>query len=378
MRLLRAFAIFLFVLLAVASTGHAFLVKGPDKTIDLPSYALSGTEYLPLSLVCDAYGVAWNWDPTLSIVELNKGNAKLKLMIGVPKVYVNGQMERQDRPMLMYNGTACVPSKFLKTVFNRYFTAGSYSIELPPSEPSSLSTWTPQAPSTSFHRINKIILDTGHGGYDPGAIGRGGLREKNIVLDISRQVRDMLKNEGIEVVMTRSDDTFIPLWGRVDITNRSNADLFVSIHANASRSRRLKGFEAYYLSEALDDTARAENASENASLKFERESIYRGSPDVEPILWDLKLTEDRRDSIELGHCVLDEVGASRRELKSARFYVLKGARIPAVLLEVGYITNKDDSEKLRDGEYRTQLARQITNGIISYKKRFEGLDGFTH
>jgi len=352
--------------LSAACGADGFIVNGPDKTLDAPSYWIRGAEYLPLVFICDAYGVQWEWDPASRVVDLSKGGSKMRFSVDGYKVYVNGSLSVQERPVLMYKGAVCVPSDFLRTVFNRLFA--------PPAEGRGPA---PQPSRMPTHTIKRIIIDAGHGGYDPGAIGRDGVKEKYIAFDIAQRVKELLEGQGIDVFVTRSDDRFIPLWGRVDVANNAKPDLFVSIHANASRARRLKGFEVYYLSEAIDDDARAVAAAENGSLGFDRNSYYLHSNVLDTILWDLELTENRRDSIDLGNCILDAVGVPKRGLKSARFYVLKNVRVPAVLIEVGYITNTDECTKLGWGEYRATIAEQIVKGISAYKNKFEATDGFT-
>lgn len=241
----------------------------------------------------------------------------------------------------------------------------------------SAKTISAKRPAVSYHKIKKIVLDAGHGGYDPGAIGRDGIREKYITLDITKKVAGLLEKEGITITLTRKDDTFVPLWRRVDIANKSGADLFVSIHANASVSRRLKGFEVYYLSEELDDSARAAGAAREHAMKFDNNSIYRYTAALNEILWDLELTENRRDGIELGNQVLEEIDVSKRDIKSARFFVLKGAQMPAILVEVGYISNKDECSRLSSKEYRSDIADRVARGALDYKREFEATDGFS-
>ena len=346
--------ILLLIVINIAPMASAFVINGTNKTLDAPAYRIRGTEYLPLTLICDAYGIDWKWDSASRTVELNKGNSRIRLTVDEYRVYANGEINQQERPVIFYKGAVCVPLDFLRTIFNKCFLAISPS---PAAQPMAARRYS----------INTIILDAGHGGYDPGAIGRNGIKEKYITLDIIKKVSDLLEAEGINVILTRRDDRFIPLWDRADITNRANADLFISIHANASRTKRLKGFEVYYLSEAIDDNERAKAFAENSGH----------SAVLDAILQDLELTENRRDSVELANCILGEVDSTTERLKSARFYVLKGVTAPAVLVEVGYITNADECLQLDGQEHRTKIARQISRGILDYKKEFEDSDGFT-
>lgn len=361
------------IIINMTSIGHAFLIKGPQKTLEAPAYQIRGVEYLPLTFICDAYGIDWKWDSSSMIVDLNKGNAAVRLRVGEYKVYTNGIISVEERPVVFYKGAVYIPVDFLKTIFNRFFLV--YGEKTIP-EAATREIITQRQPCF-YRKIKRIILDAGHGGYDPGAIGRDGIKEKYIALDITKKVKAALEDEGIEAVLTRNDDRFVPLWRRVEIANRSNADLFISIHANASRARRLKGFEVYYLSEALDDDARAANIAKDATMDIDRNAVYKLTDTLNMILWDLELTEDRRDAVELGNSILDNIDVGKRDIKSARFFVLKGVRMPAVLIEVGYISNKDECSKLGGKAYRTDIANKIVKGILLYKRKYESSGGFT-
>ena len=228
--------------------------------------------------------------------------------------------------------------------------------------------------NTAFCQKFKVSLDAGHGGHDPGAIGRAGLREKSVTLDITRRLRDLLEQEGFRVVMTRDQDRFISLSQRSEVANRQKADLFVSIHANASRRRSISGFEVYYLSEATDDHARAIEAAENALLPSEvGESTPKGT---QAIVWDLLYTEYRAESTELAAQVCrgltkSQIPSQNRGVKSARFAVLKGARMPAILIEVGFVSHLAEEARLRTATYRQRVAEGIRNGILAFQEDYE-------
>ncbi len=353
--------------MAAVPDGHCFSIHGPEKTLEAPAYRLRGTEYLPLTLVCDAYGVDWEWDSSSMAVDLSKNGAAMRVRVNDYRVYANNSVSVQEKPVIMHKGAVCIPVELLRTVFNSLFLGGAPA-----------KTISVKKPAVSHYKVKKIVLDAGHGGYDPGAIGRDGIREKYITLDITKKVAGLLEKEGIVITLTRKDDAFVPLWRRVDIANKSGADLFVSIHANASVARRLKGFEVYYLSEELDDSARAAGVAKERAMKFDNNSIYRYTTTLNEILWDLELTENRRNGIGLGNQVLDKIDVSKRDIKSARFFVLKGAHMPAVLVEVGYISNKDECSRLSSKEYRADIADRVAKGILDYKREFEETDGFSN
>ncbi len=191
----------------------------------------------------------------------------------------------------------------------------------------------PTTPSSSIPRIpNSRILvsvDPGHGGKDPGAIGIGGLREKDVVLDISRRVASILQQQGAQVQLTRSNDSFVTLTGRASLANQAGADVFVSIHANAVGSGR---------------------SDVNGVETFHHPSSSRGR----------QLAQSIQSSI------LQSINMRNRGVKSANFSVLRNTSMPAALVEVGFVTGRSDASKLKDPAFRQQMATAIARGVINY------------
>lgn len=222
-----------------------------------------------------------------------------------------------------------------------------------------------------------VVLDPGHGGHDPGAIGLRGLREKDVVLDVALKVRDILsKDQSILVYMTREKDVFIPLEERTAIARNKDADLFVSIHANASPGRSARGVETYLLNWTNDEQAIRVAARENAiSVKRMKEKMKAYKSDVDAILSDLSRQYRRDESLVLAHYVqnsiVSDIGkvhgyVNNLGVKQALFYVLVGASMPAILAEVSFISNPLE-EKLLSGEaYRSIIADSIASGIQAY------------
>lgn len=185
-------------------------------------------------------------------------------------------------------------------------------------------------PARSLARKGRpvVIVDPGHGGKDPGAIGIGGLQEKNVILPISKRVAQLLEEKGIQAVLTRDSDYFVGLQGRVDIGERANADLFVSIHANSLPTRPdISGLETYYFD------------SGNGLAQ----TIHNN--------------------------VLQNVNIRDRRVRKARFYVLRKSSMPAVLVEVGFVTGNQDAPKLATSDYQNQLAEAIVRGILQYLRQ---------
>lgn len=224
--------------------------------------------------------------------------------------------------------------------------------------------------------VKTVVIDPGHGGRDTGAIGPSGVKEKDIVLDLGLRLKRLIEESlGLKVIMTRSEDVFIPLEERTAIANRNKADFFISLHVNAAPKSRAVGFETYFLSrEPSDRGARASAVRENMVLSLEGvgPEEQRG---LKTVLWDLAQTFYVRESSELAELLLDELGqilkVDNRGVKSAPFFVLIGAAMPSVLVEVAFITNSKEEQKLERDGYRQQVAEALLGGIAKFKTRYE-------
>jgi N-acetylmuramoyl-L-alanine amidase len=216
--------------------------------------------------------------------------------------------------------------------------------------------------------IRRIVIDPGHGGHDPGAIGPSGLMEKDVVLKIAKRLRKQLGNRGYEVFLTRERDIYLPLEERTAIANTKKADLFVSIHANASRKRGARGIETYILNFASDDETMELAARENA-ISTKRLT------DLQIILYSLMLNAKVNESSRLAHHVQQSMSNSLnhrkssypdRGVKQAPFYVLMGARMPAILAEVSFISNRSEERRLKSRKYLEKIASAIAQGLNGY------------
>lgn len=222
-------------------------------------------------------------------------------------------------------------------------------------------------------RIDLIVIDPGHGGIDPGAIGRKGTYEKTLNLAIAKRLKKIIeKKSKIRVIMTRTSDRYISLSRRASIANRHKADLFISIHCNASRRRKSRGFEVYFLSEAKTSWERAVAARENASIRFDLpEGKFKS--ELEYILWDLAQTQFLEESNNLAECIQDAVCRNvkvlNRGVHQAGFYVLYGCFMPSVLVECGFVSNRNEEKILRSKNFQDRIAATIYQGIVVYIKK---------
>jgi N-acetylmuramoyl-L-alanine amidase len=224
-------------------------------------------------------------------------------------------------------------------------------------------------------RINRIVIDAGHGGHDSGTLGVDGIQEKDVVLDVALRLGKLLHDRlGAEIVYTRSDDTFIPLETRTAIANKAQADLFISIHANSSPDASARGVETYYLNFTSDPTALDVAARENA---VSGESVHQLSDLVKKIALKDKIAEshefasDVESSLYAGLTKGND-GLKNRGVKKAPFVVLIGANMPSILAEISFVTNPKDAAQLREPEYRQRVAESLFGGVAKYENGLAG------
>jgi N-acetylmuramoyl-L-alanine amidase len=253
----------------------------------------------------------------------------------------------------------------------------------PPRRSAGSASRTPEAPvppqtnragSYSLARqlglgARRIVIDAGHGGHDPGTIGRGGLQEKDLVLDVAQRVQRMVRDElGAEVIMTRSTDVFIPLEERTAIANSRGADLFLSIHANSSRNPRAKGIETYFLNFAADPHAESVAARENAISAATLKDLQNL---VKAITLNSKIDESRDFAASVQEAMVENMKSRDPEVQdrgvhTAPFYVLIGANMPSILAEIAFVSHPDEERLLKEDEHRERIARGLFEGVRTY------------
>jgi N-acetylmuramoyl-L-alanine amidase len=214
----------------------------------------------------------------------------------------------------------------------------------------------------------RIVIDPGHGGHDPGTIGGKGLQEKDLVLDVSTRLARLLEKElGAEVIMTRTTDVFVPLEERTAIANTQKADLFLSVHANASRSSRASGIETYFLNFARSRHAETVAARENAISEGTLKDLQNL---VKAITLNSKIDESRDFATSVQEAMVQGVRRTHtvqdRGVHTAPFYVLIGANMPAVLAEIAFVSHPETERRLKAASYRDLLARSLYGGVKSY------------
>jgi N-acetylmuramoyl-L-alanine amidase len=225
-------------------------------------------------------------------------------------------------------------------------------------------------------KINRVVIDPGHGGHDEGTSGPKGLLEKDLVLDVAQRLGKLIEQRmGSEVIYTRSDDTFVPLEGRTELANEKKADLFLSIHANSSPAApRVTGIETYYLNFTQSKDSLEVAARENATSD---KTVF----DLRDLIQKITLQEKAEESREFAERIQASLyslsarnfpGEKNRGVRKAPFVVLIGANMPSVLVEIGFLTNPKEESLLRKPDYRQKVAEALYRGIGRYS------DGLSH
>lgn len=325
------------------------------------------------------------------------GQTRVVVDLSGPVEYRSNRLSRPDRLYFDLYG-AQIPKEIkrnlsvedgiLKSIRAGQFTNEIVRIVLDLESMESYHTFTLDDPTRLIIDVNTkrlesfvtkriVVIDPGHGGHDPGAIGPTGLQEKDVVLDIALKLREILSTDpSIEAYLTRERDIFIPLEERTAIARKKEADLFVSIHANASPNRAARGVETYLLNWTNDEEAMRVAARENyISMKRMKEKMAAFKNDVERILNDLTRDYKREESLKLAHFVqrsiISEIGREQKRIinlgvKQALFYVLVGASMPSILAEVSFISNPEEERLLAKDSYRAAIANSIAKGIKTY------------
>lgn len=317
-------------------------------------YYIKGLKYYALEDLCKLNNIAWQWDFLGEVASLESEGHKVRLMPGSNLVLLDDKPVDLKIPVMIENSKLLVPDSFKTLVLERIVRYVA----------------TTEVKHERFVTSKRIIIDAGHGGRDVGAMGASHLEEKEVVLDIACRLANKLKAKGANVAMTRTKDVFVPLERRSEIANEEKGDLFISIHANANHRKSLSGIEVYYLTNNVDDSLLAAKAANLKEVYCNGETVSSQPSTVRSILWDMLYTDNRRESFRLASKISRSLnrytGLVTLGVKPANFSVLRLSLMPAVLVEVGYISNKADEKKLASSSFREQIAEGLTAAIIDY------------
>ncbi len=300
--------------------------------------------------LCRSHNIDWDWDSVSQIVTLSRGALRARAMVGSDMVALGKEKITLSAPLKRQKNVVIVPADFKRKVID----------------------WLSEAADRSVRKFRTIMIDAGHGGKDPGAIGNSGIKEKTVVLEIAKHLRQDLEGKGFKVVMTRDSDEFISLPDRARMANSSKADLFVSIHANSSRTKSVDGMEIYFLKN-LDHAALKDVQKEtNYQDVLERFSMDR-IPELNQVVIDMlyvhKQDESRKLAGYLSKNATGIIDSADRGIKAAGFYVLKNTLIPAILIEVGFLSNHAEEDMLATSAYRQKIADGLAQYIANYATR---------
>ncbi len=351
----------------------------------VPVVKIEGKNYVPLHSFIDEFNIENSFDVTFQKGRLYYKSHYVVYKTGYSLLIIDNLITHLDDPVIRWKGGIYIPADGAKIILNSFYFAMNAEIS---DSRLFLSGATQDKPGGSEkiipkpearERIGFIILDPGHGGKDPGAIGKGGLQEKALTLQISRQVEKTLKSrlKEVKVKATRNSDVFIELAERTEIANRElkrgNNGLFISIHVNASISSKVSGFETYFLSQnPTNEEARKTAALENNVVILERNSTGgKKYDDVDQVEALMMTTQIQRESSLLAESIQKGLGKNIKEFRSrgvqrADFFVLRGALMPAVLVEVGFITNTKEASFLKRADYQNSIAKGISDGIVDF------------
>ncbi len=385
--LLYAILIALFCSLLFGQTAQAenITVRTDGGVRTLTARQSAGIDLLPLGGACSALGIDCRIDPLLAAATVGSTTTGARFLAGERYFLRDGSVAFLPAAGEFADGDLYLPAaavaEELTRVSGRTITFSNRTLAQAPAArvvaPAPPPVLPAPVPGTSRFELRRIVIDAGHGGTDPGAVGNG-LRESEINLAIALRTAEHLRQRlpGVQLVFPRQDDRFISLGGRTKLANDEHADLFISIHCNASVNSSASGFEIFVLAaEASDNSARATAALENAAIEYESaESRRQYQSGVGGILASLQLTEYQQESVELAGLIKKQVvprlGVADRGVKSANFYVLRGALMPAVLVETAFITNAADAARLANPEYQDLVAGGIADGVVAFRNQY--------
>ncbi len=372
----RLLSLLILLVLPICLTGAS-----AEKSIHVET--INGVQYISLHKMATSLEVESSFDPVFQKGRLYYKSHFLVYKTGYASIIIDNRLVNEFHPVIRVKGGIYIPKTLALLIIDNFFTnlkvtekTGSMIIsEAAVPEKSKESVKIPE----SKGKISFIILDPGHGGKDPGAIGKGGLQEKKITLQVSKKVEKILKKkiEGVKIKSTRRNDVFVELAERAEMANRELRKdvngLFVSIHVNASISSRISGFETYFLSQnPTNEEARKTATLENNVIVLEKSASHRKKyNDLDYMEALMMTTQIQKESSMLADSIQKKLDRKISEFKArgvhkADFYVLRGALMPAVLVEIGFITHKKESSYLKKDEYQEKIAAGIADGILNF------------
>ncbi len=319
-----------------------------------PAAVPSLPQGVPLQDVCARYHVNWQWDGITQVVMLEyRGNVS-KALVGSSTVLLGQRQIVLSAPLRRDHSTIYVPEDFEAKVL----------------APFGVPVAGFEAVGSSAH-AHLVVVDAGHGGKDRGTMAPGGMDEKDIVLDVAKRLKNLLEDAGVKVIMTRSTDDFISLPERTVIASKSGADLFVSVHVNSNPDHTVNGFLVYYLEAIGRKDMNEVQRLDNEHVLFKSLSA-EDSPTLQSIVTDMMNDYKPGQSQRLAKLIVREargqlgVKVRGNGMRNCHFFVVRNTLIPAVLVETGFLSNRQEHRKLMMPVYRQKMAEIIARGVLDY------------
>lgn len=361
---------FVAALPGMAPADATLVVTGKDPATLRRVYEQDGEIWIGARPLLEALGYQVTWNASSEKLIGHRDDRSVLITPGIEHVVAGAKTRRLAHAPRYIGGELCVPVEFVERALPQILDTQAHLESIHP-------TPIPAAPTfaATVSVLKKIVVDAGHGGHDAGATSPEGIKEKDINLGVALKLRELLeRNTGIEVVLTRDGDYFIPLAGRTQIGNRSEADLFLSIHSNGSVNRAATGLETYFLAyEATDRQAARLAAEENRVVSLEEDSPFAAfteGDDLAAMLRDMVNADNMRASEHLAAAVqrriVEYMHLPNRGVKQAPFFVLVGSKNPAILVEVGFASNPVEARRLAEEQTQWVLAEALYQAIVYY------------
>jgi len=348
----------------------------------LPVFPVSGKRYISLYDMQAFFTFEASFDIVLQRGKLYHREHVAVYKTGHSYILVDNMLVKGDYPVIREKGDILLPLYLAEKIIEAFYpelavTDNGNVLVFKAQEPP--EKVEPITPSASADPIAFIVIDAGHGGKDPGAIGKGGLKEKNITLTVAKNLESLLKKKvrNIPVYLSRNSDIFLELHERTEFANKrlkkNTNGIFISIHVNASISPKISGFETYFLSQnPSNEDARNTAALENNVIIFEEKTRRKKKyGEIEYIEARMITTQIQKESAMLAQSIQNAMSKNVKPFKSrgvrkADFYVLRGVLMPAVLVEIGFITSESESQSLNKSVYQKILSENISDGIAAF------------
>lgn len=375
-----------FLLIVVIS--FFFIAATSDKSLTIVD--VNGKKYVLIDELIDVLSIEHSFDPVFQKGRLYYKSHYMVYKTGYSCTVIDNSISGSDYPVIRREGGVYLPLDIavvlLENFYNKDVEVTKGKLVFRQDLQADIKKPIKDRIPGKKEKIGFIIIDAGHGGKDPGAVGKGGVKEKTITLSLSKKIEALLKKKLVntKIKLTRTSDRFIELADRAEIANRelkkNTNGIFVSVHVNASVSSRISGFETYFLSQnPTNEAARKTAALENNVIILENQNSGKKKyEDVDYIEALMMTTQIQKESSLLADSVQKSIDKKISEFKSrdvhkADFFVLRGALMPAVLVEVGFITHKKELQHLKTDKYQNKLAEGIVDGIIKFLDQYNTL-----